>query len=296
MVCGNRTDLGTPLEIGGTLDNHGGRLYPPNVDSAMDAAKVDIVMQFALAVSRCIHDADDWQLRELGDIHLLKYVYLADLGAAEETGKTFTRTDWQFYDFGPWSPEAHREIPAAMKAIGADRREFDGKFGKTVRYSLPNLEDAELVCKRLENKLPTSARLRVRRSLRRCGNDTPNLLKLVYNTRPMLSASPRQFLSFERRRKPDAAPELPAPTSAKQKKRYRAKVREIRERLAASKDARRQHEEELKQRFAPVVDEDYFEILETLDGSDEAPPRSGILEFGPGVWEARKVVFKDDHE
>jgi hypothetical protein len=54
----------------------------------MDAARVEAVLGYALAVAA---QADDWRHRELGPIHLLKYLYLADVAHAKRHGgESFT--------------------------------------------------------------------------------------------------------------------------------------------------------------------------------------------------------------
>ena len=53
----------------------------------MDLKKVDKIIQYALAVAA----NEDFCNRDLGPIHLVKYVYLADLAYAERNkGETFT--------------------------------------------------------------------------------------------------------------------------------------------------------------------------------------------------------------
>ena len=62
---------------------------------------IDLLLQYALLVAG---EEDEHTDRQLGPIHLIKYVYLSDLAFAERNdGKTFTGVNWQFYKFGPWS-------------------------------------------------------------------------------------------------------------------------------------------------------------------------------------------------
>jgi len=66
----------------------------------MDISRVDKIIQYTLLVAG---DEDDYFDRQLGPIHLIKYVYLADLDyAASHNGEIFTGVKWQFYKFGPW--------------------------------------------------------------------------------------------------------------------------------------------------------------------------------------------------
>ena len=78
----------------------------------IDSARVDLVIQFSLLVAG---EEDDNFSRQLGPIHLIKYLYLADLSYAKRNdGKSFTGIDWQFYNFGPWSAAAHARIEQAL--------------------------------------------------------------------------------------------------------------------------------------------------------------------------------------
>src|ERR1700743_508919 len=83
-------------------------------------------VQYASAVAA---EADDPRDRELGPIHLLKYLYLADLSFARGNhGATFSGTRWQFYKFGPWSAPMLDRIHAAVNAAGAQERRFSSKY------------------------------------------------------------------------------------------------------------------------------------------------------------------------
>lgn len=54
----------------------------------LDQHRVDLLLQYTLVRAA---QEDDWRDRELGPIHLLKYVYLADCAYAERhEGQTFT--------------------------------------------------------------------------------------------------------------------------------------------------------------------------------------------------------------
>jgi hypothetical protein len=53
----------------------------------MDINKVDLLLKYILAAA----GQEDYGNREVGPIHLIKYVYLADLAFAEKhEGETFT--------------------------------------------------------------------------------------------------------------------------------------------------------------------------------------------------------------
>lgn len=84
----------------------------------MDTGRVDRMIQYALSVAA----GEDFCNRELGPIHLIKYVYLADLAHAERNkGQTFTGTPWRFHHFGPWDMEVYKRIEPACSVIGAEK-------------------------------------------------------------------------------------------------------------------------------------------------------------------------------
>ena len=93
---------------------------------SIDLQKVDLLIQYALLVAG---EADDYQDRSLGPIHLLKYVYLSDLAYAKrEQGQTYTGTPWKFHKFGPWSAEVHGRIEPALRLINADKLSFESDY------------------------------------------------------------------------------------------------------------------------------------------------------------------------
>ena len=87
----------------------------------MDSRKVDLVIQYALAVAA---EAEDFRDRELGPIHLLKFVYLADLSFAQAERQSFTGANWKFHKFGPWAVDVYQRLQPAIQSIGANERRF----------------------------------------------------------------------------------------------------------------------------------------------------------------------------
>ena len=78
-----------------------------------DPSRVDLLLQYTLLVSG---EQDEFLDRQLGPIHLVKYVYLADLfHAKRNNGVTFTGIEWKFYKFGPWSQAVHERIELALE-------------------------------------------------------------------------------------------------------------------------------------------------------------------------------------
>ncbi len=158
----------------------------------MDTRKADLVIQYALAVAG---EADDYRDRELGPIHLLKYVYLGDLASAQAGSGSFTGAPWRFYKFGPWAPEVLDRIEPAVKAIGAQERRFQSKYKEedAVRWRTKR----ESLAEQLERNLPWQVARTVKSAVRKHGGDTAALLDEVYKTAPMLRAAPGEFLQLE---------------------------------------------------------------------------------------------------
>jgi hypothetical protein len=252
----------------------------------VNAVHVDKVIQFALlAAGR----SDDWDDRELGPIHLLKYVYLADLAYAERnSGATFTGADWQFFHFGPWSPEVHARIAPAVSALGARETRIESRFSDddVVRWSLVDEEAFE----RIERALPLAVALNVKRAVHRFGHDTTALLHYVYATQPMLRAAPREILDFTNLETYSVPPqpnmlEVREPTS-KQKKKYEAQAREVKQRIAATLAAKREKRAAQTAARPPRYDAVFSEGVAWLDSL--AGPQGGDVEgeatFAEDVW------------
>ena len=87
----------------------------------MDIKRVDLLVKFILTAA----GQEDPGHRELGPIHLIKYVYLADLIFAEKhSGETFTGAPWRFHHFGPWAPEVYSRIEPFITEVGARVRQI----------------------------------------------------------------------------------------------------------------------------------------------------------------------------
>lgn len=158
----------------------------------MNTRNADLVIQYALAVAG---ETDEYRQRELGPIHLLKYVYLGDLASAHAGSGSFTGASWRFYKFGPWAPEVLDRVAPAAKAIGAQERRFQSKYKEedAVRWQTRQRGLAE----QLERELPWHVARAVKGAVRKYGSDTPGLLEEVYRTPPMLNAAPGEFLRLD---------------------------------------------------------------------------------------------------
>jgi len=97
----------------------------------MNQERTDLLLKYALVVA----GQEDPGNREVGPIHLIKYVYLGDLAFSEgNSGETYTGVPWRFHHFGPWSEAVFERVKAVTQLVGArERRISSAKFGETVR-------------------------------------------------------------------------------------------------------------------------------------------------------------------
>lgn len=260
----------------------------------MDTAKVDKIIQYALAVAA---SEDDFRSRELGPIHLLKYVYLADLAWAERhQGETYTGVHWQFYNFGPWSPDAHSRIEPACLSIGAIKRTFpygdEGKEGIRWKSSTSYLDA-------LDRELSATVTLAVKKAVHKFGADTSDLLHYVYLTMPMLNAAPQEFLDFSSAILPlRHVTELSqAPMSHKAQKRREQLLKDTRsviQQKLAQKKATKSHKSFIRQ---PRHDEIYEQGTEWLDSlaGPQIISMQGELSFSPDIWKSKARFDPEIH-
>lgn len=235
-------------------------------------------MGYALAVAA---QADDWRDRELGPIHLLKYLYLADLEyARSHGGESFSGIGWWFHKFGPWAVEAFQQIEPAMAALRAERREFTSRYrDDNVRWKLPpdQLENRE-------SGLPSEVARALSNAVREFGSDTSALLHHVYRTEPMLRAAPGDRLELpgaEPEPEQDPAPPAPAPTRLS-----KTKVKKMREEMRRRLNRKRESRRTVAPDPPPRYDEVFARGVAWLDGP-EAEVRSGRVSFSRDVWTSR---------
>jgi hypothetical protein len=252
----------------------------------MNAERVDQIIEYALAVAA---HADGVLERELGPIHLVKLVYLADLAHAQRHGgATFTETPWRFYHFGPWHPEVWKRSEAVPPAIGALERRFQSDYEKEgVRWHLDDEERSATRMAELERALPLEVCAAVAQAVRRFGNDTKALLQWVYVTPPMLRAAPGEELRFEAVQSTGEhvhyVAERPAALTPKQEKRRKQALDDLRDRIQA-----KLHQPRARQLVEPSpqprYDDEYERGVRWLDSlaGESVPPSSGQLTFVGG--------------
>ncbi len=255
-------------------------------DKPETVLRIDQILQYALARAA---QADDFRERELGPIHLLKYVYLADLAYAKSNdGATYTGTDWRFHHFGPWSADVHGRItPALVEQAGAATRSVPSPSGDDyVPYQF-STSQADQIEAAIGPRLPPNVSGALARAVHEHRSDTADLLRHVYLTAPMLAARPNDALDFASTIEPDEPSVPPAP-------RVRRTTAEKRRRTAALEAGRtRIRQLVAKRRSAravpdppPRYDDVFFAGLEELDREAGTPLKasSGTLSFDDSVW------------
>lgn len=251
----------------------------------MDRGRVDALIKFILALA----GQQDDENREVGPIHLLKYVYVADLAHAERNaGAIYTGAAWRFHNFGPWTAEVFARIEPVVNEVGAAERRFsrpdsdeDGK-----RWTL----DDEDLLRTVDRTLPIEISGRLRKAVRAYGADTSELLRYVYTTRPMLRAKPGDLLDFTpapRDEAPACAEQPPAKESVSVRRRRTKALEELREQV-------RQRLAERSRRPAAAVpapryDQVFEEGLRWLDGLAGEPitEQAGEIVVDDSVWPQR---------
>lgn len=259
-----------------------------------DKNNVDLVIQYALLVAG---QEDDYIDQQLGPIHLIKYVYLADLAhARRNNGDTFTGIDWRFYKFGPWAQQVNERIEPALAVIHADKKSFESQYEEREDWVRWNKHDDYLL-QTLERKLPTYIVRDLRRDIHKYGKDTPSLLDYVYKTKPMLSAAPNEYLDFTL--------EISAPVKeeAKQQplrmdglsKNKQKKLKERMDGIRSKRQATGSRRSKLVTPPSPRYDDTYYQGIAWLDSQagPELSEKRIVVEFSDDVWKSPTRKAKD---
>ena len=249
----------------------------------MKSNKIDLLIQYIILTAG---QEDEYFDRQLGPIHIIKYVYLADLAYAEQNkGETFTGIDWQFYKFGPWSQIVNVRIEPALTALGANKKTFPSNFDDKDDWVRWQITDDSLLVD-IDRELPLSITLCLKRDIHKFGQDTPSLLSHVYRTQPMLLAAPNDLLNFSHLKTSENSRIRPQgntePLSKKKEKKLKEKMRDLRA-LSSKKLGNKRKITLVKPPITPRYDDVYFEGLEWLDTL-----------AGPKITEGEKeAVFSD---
>lgn len=268
---------------------------PPNPRKCyhkyMDTTKVDLIIQYVMALAS---QQDEWKERDLGPIHFIKYVYLADLAYAKRKHESFTGVNWRFHKFGPWSNAVYQRLDTALDAIGAQKRQIPSRYSEEdfARWSVSQSELIEV----LEKNIPISIYAELRKDVKAFANDTPSLLHHVYQTLPMLTAAPGEELNLfvelplaESEAKMDATIHIEEELiSNNERRRQRAKFKELKARINCKIAERIKQKDAARQAYKPEYNDVFSRGVEWLDSLAGQPTEEieGIAEIAPTMWKS----------
>ena len=261
----------------------------------INSKHVDLILQYALLIAG---EEDDYIDQQLGPIHLIKYVYLADLfHARRNNGVTFTGTDWQFYKFGPWSQSVNERIDPALTAINANKQSFPSDYDDKSDWFRWHFQNSYLL-KEKENALPACITMHLKREIHKFGKDTPNLLDFVYQTKPMLAAAPNELLDFSLVVEEPINTDIDTPElrfeslSVKKKKKFKEQMRCLQEKL---KDKTSKKPKLINPVSNPRYDQVYEEGIAWLDklAGQQITSGENIVEFSDECWHSNTRKGED---
>lgn len=257
----------------------------------MDTNRIDALITYILATAG---ELEEYRERELGRIHIIKYIYLADLGYAEKhDGQVWTGIDWEFYRFGPWSTALYDHMQGALAKTGAERKSYPSAYSE---------EDYERWCLRDGKVRGTAERTigveitgLVASLVREYANYTSDLLDFVYRTPPMLRAAPRERLDFTpsgwsfKGNTPFTAKVKPIQLTAKQEKKMKAWEASMKDRIALKLAEMRASKASSAPSPEPRYDDVFFAAVEAMDRSDlpALPTEKVTVMFSSDVWKSK---------
>ena len=252
-----------------------------------DSSRIDLVLQYALLIAG---EQDEYNARQLGPIHLLKYVYLADLFYAKKhEGTTYTGIRWRFYKFGPWSQAVNERIEPALGAIGAERSSFASQYTEKQDWERWNLRNKQLLQQKKQH-LPTDIKLPLKRDILEFGKDTQGLLHYVYRTKPMLHAAPGEYLDFKVDR--DSSVEEISTGPLRAETLSNRKKKQFKERMASLQEKHKNRQRPDSKLINPVKNPRYDDIynegvawLDSLAGQSFSEMEY-VAEFSDEVWKS----------
>ena len=255
-------------------------MAPQGPNNPVQVDRVDTLIQYCLAVAA----EGEPEERALGPIHLIKYVYLADLFFAEKNeGQTYTGVPWRFYHYGPWAEIVWERLEPAAYVIGVIPWVVESTYYENdiKRFRA----DQDVKAETFEASLPIDLALRLRNAIKEYRYFTPDLLHSVYATKPMLNAAPGDPLDFS-----SVVPEELPPIEPDQKeltKSQRERLAGLRQHLAAKK-SKPKSKRRVPPPTSPNYDEAFYEALGVTEDAEGLPSDSkGELTFSPEVWNSR---------
>lgn len=248
---------------------------------------VSTLIQFILASA----SKNDWPDCELGDIHIIKYLYLADLSHAyRHNGETLTGINWKFYHFGPYAYEAVASIEPALMAFDAEKKLLPSTISDDYHRWVCSHGCREI---QKDARIDPLSFIDIQGLVKKYGSDTKALLHYTYTTEPMLTAAPNELLCFPKERKMAIAPvkREEVQKTFKQQKKEKEKVAEVKavfqEKLRKRLEV--QDKERAKAFKAPRYDEVFFagvNALEELAG-EKLDQRDLVCEFSESFWKSK---------
>lgn len=254
----------------------------------MELEKIDRIIQLIITIAG---EEDDKYDRELGAIHIVKYLYLADLEYAKNNnGNIFTGIPWRFYHFGHWCEIAFERIEPALAKIDAEKRVINSRMRDDfTRWSLPENQDLYYS---LARNIPHEIVSSLKYYIHKFTNDTESLLHFIYNTEPMLKARPNEQLSFDSTKGIDdvkviAQSDILPNKLSKQNQKKRKQL------LADLKQKMQDHISKRSRSYSkafdpPIYDDIFFQGLETFEKiiGDQLEPSEGIVNFSDDIWKS----------
>lgn len=262
----------------------------------METKRVDNIILFVLLEAN--RQDDKWD-RELGPIHIVKYVYLADLAYAQyHNGETYSKVPWKFHHYGPWALDVYKRIDDLSDEVGITKNVISHPRYKDDFTKYSYSDDYEY--DRLVNDLPLDIVGTLKQAIRKYSKNTPELLDYVYKTRPMLCAAPGEYLDFSTVvKQPESSGEVlsdtPEKLSVKRKKLKKEAIDALKSKIAMKHAEMKDKRKEWKNFTPPRYDEVYFQgvaWVESLAG-EPLEPEEGILEIPDEFW---KSSFRCDDE
>lgn len=260
----------------------------------MDIGKADLLLQYILTIAS---EEDEFTDRSLGPIHLLKYVYLADLEyAGRNEGVTYTGAEWKFHHFGPWSPSIYNRIEYALKGIGAERKVITSNYeDDTVRWSLSGI-DKNNILTTLEKKIDSVSKQAIKKYVHKFTSNTESLLHYVYQTRPMLTAAPGEIITFHSEKAVQSSDAVIKEEKLLSNKQLKG-LKMLREKIQQKMKSKLMNNEVIVERdiISPRYDETFFQGQEWLDSLAGKPIEvtQGELKISPDIWKS-KSRFDDE--
>ncbi|HHF7344411.1 TPA: hypothetical protein ACPSKB_000816 [Legionella feeleii] len=252
----------------------------------LNVKNIDLLIQFSILAAG---EEDDPMDRQLGPIHIIKYVYLADLYYSKfNHGETYSGADWSFYKFGPWSQEVHARIEPALSIIHANKKSFTSDFEDKEDWVRWDLQDDDLFLEK-QKQLPSGLASNLKQVIHKFGKDTPSLLDFVYKTTPMLHAAPNERLNFSleilESHQIVKPPMEPKERTKKEDKKFKQEMKILREKYQKNKIKKANLINPVP---FPRYDEVYAKGIEWLDSLAGVPFISTEIdvEFSSEVWKS----------